>query len=182
MPSVPLYRQVLGDDFDRLPPAVRRLHDHDGAISATGSCEVMRGRSWFARLIGRLFSLPPAGRNVPVRVSFSALQGEEVWRRDFGGHRLTSRQGLLAGRAGLLYERFGAGCFAIEPRVLPEGLDLQLRGASLLGMALPRFLWPQIIGRERMDSQGRFTFFVSVRLPVIGLLFRYEGYLLPEAL
>ena len=141
---------------------------------------MQRGRGLLARRIADLFRLPPDGRDVPLRVSFTSEDGVELWRRDFGGDVLVSRQGALPGRPGLLYEDFGPGRFAIEPSVSPDGLELILRGATLFGFALPRWLWPRIVGREGEDAQGRFTFFVTIRLPLIGLLVHYDGHLVPE--
>lgn len=177
--SLPLYRRVLGGDFDRLPPEVRRLHDHGGRLCAAGRCRIDRGGHPLARIIVGLFRFPPRGEDVAVRVCFNAARGVETWDRDFGGHRLISRQGSLPGQSSLLYESFGPSRFTIRPRATAEGLDLQLCGVSLLGLPLPRPLWPEIRARERVET-GRFTFDVAIALPVIGLLIAYSGFLLPE--
>ncbi|WP_299395764.1 DUF4166 domain-containing protein [Pelagibius sp.] len=177
---VPLYRRVLGGALDRLPGPLRRLHDHDGASSAAGRCDVERGDGLAARLVAACFGMPPAGRDLPVRVRFSTRDGVETWERDFAGHRLSSRQGAEPARPGHLYERFGIGHFILRPEVSAAGLDLRLVGVRLLRLPLPRRLWPRIVGRERVDGAGRFTFEVSIVLPLAGLLIAYRGYLVPE--
>ena len=178
---LPLYRRLLGDDLDRLPPAVRRLHDHGGRLCAAGTCRIERGDHPLARLVGWWFAFPSAGENLPVRVCFADRGGVERWERDFAGQALVSEQGELPAQPGLLFERFGAGRFEIEPTATPEGLELSLRGVSFFGLPLPRFLWPEVTGRESVDADGRFTFFVTIRLPVVGLLVHYHGYLVPES-
>ena len=60
------------------------------------------------------------------------------------------------------------------------GLDLRLVGVRFLRLPLPPRLWPRIVGRERVDGAGRFTFEVSIVLPLAGLLIAYRGYLVPE--
>lgn len=178
---LPLYRRVLGDDLDRLPPAVRRLHDHRGRLCAAGTCRIERGDHPLARLVGWCFAFPPAGEDRPVRVCFADRGGVERWERDFAGQALVSEQGEVTGRPGLLFERFGVGRFDIEPTVTPEGLELSLRGVSFFGLPLPRFLWPAVVGRESVDAEGRFTFFVTIRLSFAGLLVHYRGFLVPES-
>ncbi len=175
----PLYRRVLGEDFDRLPAEVKRLHDHPGRLCAAGLCRIRRGEGLASRIVARLFGLPPSGENLPVTVCFIAEGGDELWDRDFGGHRLRTRQGDLTGRPGLLYEAFGPGHFVIRPRIVPGGLELELCGASFLGLPLPGLFWPRIRGREGVEA-GRFTFDVSIALPVIGLLVAYSGFLIPR--
>lgn len=177
--TLPLYRRVLGDDFDRLPGAVQRLHDHSGELCAAGLCRVSRGSGFISQVIARFFALPPSGEALPVRVCFIAEGEAELWERDFAGHRLRTRQGGLVGRPGLIYETFGPGRFVIRPRVTPDGLDLELLGVRLLGLPLPRLLWPRIRGREG-DDAGRFTFDVAIMLPLVGLLVAYSGFLEPQ--
>ncbi len=173
-----LYRRVLGQAFERLPPAVRGLHDNSGRITASGPCRVERGGHPLARLIAGCFGFPPAGEGA-LRVTIEACDGHEEWRRDFGSHRTTSRQGEVPGRPGLIFERFGPGNFLIDPRPGPAGLSFALKGARLFGCPLPRFLWPAIVG-EATAPDGRYHFNVSVALPLVGLLVRYRGSLTPE--
>lgn len=173
-----LYRRVLGQAFERLPPAVRALHDNPGRITASGRCRVERGGHLLARLIAGCFGFPPAGEGA-VRITIEAREGGEEWRRDFGSHRTTSLQGEVPGRPGLIFESFGPGNFLIDPRPGAAGLSFALKGARLFGCPLPRFLWPAIVG-EATAPDGRYHFNISVALPLVGLLVRYRGSLTPE--
>ena len=171
--GLPLYRRILGRDFDRLAPEIQALHDLTAAATASGHCTIVRGRHPLSRLAGWLFAMPPAAAGLPVRVSFEPNGEGETWRRHFGGHRLVSIQ-RPGPRPGLLVERFGAGSFLVAVAVAGGGLRLELRGVRLLGLPLPRLLWPKVRAGERVE-ESRFVFDVEIRLPAAGLLVHYHG-------
>jgi Domain of unknown function (DUF4166) len=179
MSGPPLYRRVLGADFAHLPGPVKALHDNPGRVVAAGRCRVQRGGNPLARLLAGAFGFPPAGDDVPLRVVITARDGGERWERDFAGHRLTSRQGEMPGRPGWLYERFGPGHFTIDPRPSERGLSFALTGARLFGLPVPRWLWPAVVG-DATAPAGVYRFEVSIALPLIGLVARYHGDLVPE--
>ena len=109
----PFYRLLLGRGFESLPAPIRQLHDVSGETIARGRCHVRRGEHPLSRLAGRIFGLPPAGENLPVKVRFLPQAGGERWYRRFGTHRLASYQ-VPAGRPGWMFESFGPGRFLIE--------------------------------------------------------------------
>jgi NAD(P)-dependent dehydrogenase (short-subunit alcohol dehydrogenase family) len=57
----PLYARVMGVAFDRLPPAVRRLHDVCRDAGAQGEGRVERGRGLLARALAAAMRFPPEG-------------------------------------------------------------------------------------------------------------------------
>jgi len=176
----PLYRRLLGDDFDRLPPEIRAMHGATDRLAAAGRGSVERGRNPLARLVAGLFGLPPAARDVPVRVTFTVAEGVEIWERDFDGARFRSRQEIGRGRlAGLLVQRFGPFAFGLAVPAGPAGLSLEIRGMEFLGLPLPRALAPRVAAGERVVD-GRFTFDVRMALPLVGLLVHYRGWLTPQ--
>jgi len=179
MGGPPLYWRVLGADFACLPAPVKALHDNPGRVVASGRCRVERGGNPLARLLAALFGFPPAGDEVPLRVEITAEGTGERWQRDFAGHRFASLQGEVRGRPGWLYERFGPGQFTIDPRPSERGLSFALTGARLFGLTLPRWLWPAVVG-DATAPDGAYRFEVSIALPLIGLLVRYQGNLVPE--
>ncbi|MEQ9609893.1 MAG: DUF4166 domain-containing protein [Kiloniellaceae bacterium] len=175
----PLYWRVLGADFARLPAPVKALHDNPGRVVASGRCRVERGDNPLARLLAAFFGFPPAGDDVPLRVEITAEGAGERWERDFAGCRLASLQGEVPGRPGWLYERFGPGHFTIDPRPSERGLSFALTGARLFGLPLPRLLWPAVVG-DATAAAATYRFEVSIALPLVGLLVRYQGDLVPE--
>jgi hypothetical protein len=172
----PLYAGVLGPRFDALPPAVRAMHDLNGAAGAVGEGKVVRGKGVLARVIAALMRFPPAG-TWPLRLAFVEHDGVETWTRDFGGHRFASI--LSAAPGGLIEERFGPMRFAFELPAGPDRLEMHLHGWSAFLIPMPRFLAPRIAAREWQDEQGRFRFDVGVALPLVGEVVGYRGWLVP---
>ncbi|HEX6374920.1 MAG TPA: DUF4166 domain-containing protein [Allosphingosinicella sp.] len=170
----PLYARVMGSAFDRLPPAVRRLHDFCGDAGAEGEGRVERGRGPIARTIAAAMRFPPVGR-WPLHVAFAEHGAAERWTRDFGGHRFSSELSQ-AGRH--IVERFGPLRFAFDLPSGADGLEMHLRGWSAFRLPLPLALAPRIRARE-WEEGGRFRFAVAVALPLVGDVVRYSGWLLP---
>ena len=174
----PLYRRVLGDGFDRLPPPVRRMHNISEPSTAEGRAEITRGRSLVAGIIGWLARLPAAGSDIPTTVLFCPRDGAELWRRTFGGSSFQTLLSASPGRPGHLVERLGVMRFLLRVPVDDEGLSMLIVGMTVLGIPVPRMLWPRIGATERVED-GLFAFDVSVAAPVGGLIVRYRGRLRP---
>jgi hypothetical protein len=180
-PGAPLYRRLLGDAFDALPAPIRAMHDLAGPLSAAGRASIERGNGIGARLIAAVIRFPPAGEDIPVRVDFDVSQGREIWRRSFDGHRMTSTQEEGRGRFDrLLCERFGPLAFGIALVCGERRLDLVLRRWSVFGIPMPRALLPLIVAHETVED-GRFRFFVEIKLRLVGLVVRYRGWLVPAS-
>ncbi|WP_457586492.1 DUF4166 domain-containing protein [Ensifer canadensis] len=175
-----LYRQVLGPRWDRLPAAIRALHEmSEGTATFRGCAVVERGRWPLARLAAFLAGFPTAAQGVPVEIRFACTDGREVWTRRFGDKVLRSSQQKAEDRKErLLAENFGP--FRILCSLAPEEnrLHLKVRGWSVLGLPLPLFLAPG--GRTyEEDRDGLFHFNVEVESPLTGLIVRYRGWLKP---
>ncbi len=170
----PLYRRVMGEDFDALPPLVRAMHEVHGDAGAAGEGQVRRGGGPLGRLLGAIIGFPPAGE-YPVHVDFSEDDGRERWTRHFGPHRFWSR--FSAGQ-GLLVERFGLLRFGFELRVEGGELRMRLRRWSALGLPLPLFLAPRVNAREWQEDD-RFHFDDRIVMPLIGEVVHYSGWLRP---
>lgn len=168
-----LYRRLLGARFAALPARVRELHDVTETAVWVGRADVERGSSWAGRLLAKLFSLPPDGKDQPLRVVFEPQDGAEIWTRAFGARQFRS---LQFERHGLLRERVGPSCLVFALDVSAEGLALQLLDVLVLGVPLPRILHPCVRTLES-ERDGRYRFEVSSHLPTGGLLVRYAGWL-----
>jgi hypothetical protein len=172
----PLYARAMGERFAALPPLVRAIHQVQGDGGAAGEGTVSRGANPLARLSAAMMGMPPAG-TTPLHVGFTEREGAETWTRDFGGHRFTSV--LSAAKQGVT-ERFGPLRFHFDLPSDGEGLRMVLRGWSLFGVPLPRFLAPRIAAHEWQERE-RFRFEVEVAMPVIGRIVHYTGWLCPIA-
>jgi hypothetical protein len=177
----PLYRQLLGDAFAALPAPVQALHSPGTHAVWSGEAEVTRAKGVMAGLVARLFGFPRSGQAVPLSVTFSTdATGRETWDRLFDGRKMRSTQ--EAGRGAwqhLLVERFGPFAFALA--LVPEAGHLHLvgRGWRIFGLPLPRWLMP---GGEAWETAAgeKFRLHVEIRLPLVGPVVCYDGWLLPE--
>ena len=173
----PLYRRLLGEAWDELPEPVKALHDLSGDMTADGLADVERGTSPLARLAAGLVGFPPASRQTPIAVRFSAGKDGEVWRRTFGGSAFSSVQTEGRGRLeGLLCERFGPVNVAMALVIEGDRLRLVVRAWRLFGLPMPLSLAP---GGEAFETSvaGRFHFHVEIRHVWTGLIIRYRGWL-----
>jgi hypothetical protein len=179
-PAWPLYRRVLGDAWNRLPPEIRDLHTLKGSMKASGRARVERGSGLFGRLIGALIGFPQAGDDIPVTVDFESRNGGEVWTRTFGTQRFSSVQTEGQGQhAYLVRERFGTVEVSLAVVLDGEVLRLIVRSWRFLGIPMPLFLAPGGVAFEHAEGE-RFNFNVEIAHPLVGTIVRYRGWLAPE--
>jgi len=171
--TLPLYRRLLGARFEQLPARVAGLHDVAGISVWKGRADVERGRSLAGRALATLFGLPPAGRDQPLSVTFTPEGDREIWTRAFGRAVFRSVQYECHG---LLRERVGPATFIFALDTSADGMALKLKGVRFLGLPLPRLLAP-IVHTFESERDGRYRFEVEARLPLLGLIVRYAGWL-----
>ena len=179
----PLYREVLGADYDRLPALIQEMHDVRGRHSARGRGRVQRSSHLFGRLVAELLAMPAPAQDIPVETSFTLQDGVESITRNYNGSILITHQAMVPdpkGGAPLLLERFGPMKLFIRLEGTEEGITFHLQRCKLLGLPLPRFLSPSLNARERV-TKGKYHYFVQVGLPLLGRLIEYEGFLDPPA-
>ncbi len=172
--SVPLFRRALGDAYAALPTCLRALHDGSGRWR--GEAMVDRGHGVLSRLCAWLTRLPPAGVH-PVVVEIATEHDGERWTRRYGAaHAMPSR--LWAAR-GVLHERLGPATLRYRMTVEAGAIVWHVAGIRILGLLpLPVRWFAGVEARESGDD-GRYRFDVRARLPGIGLLVHYRGWLEP---
>ncbi|WP_160005174.1 DUF4166 domain-containing protein [Rhizobium sp. 18055] len=180
--TLPLYRRLLGPEWDGLPPAVAAMHDVTGTFTASGQAEIQRGAGLLAWMAAALSGFPETAAQTDITVHFSSLNGVETWTRRFGGKVFRSRQCAGSGKHGhLLAEDLGPFRILTKLVVRDGRLVLDVRGWRLLGLPLPLMLAPGGLIFEE-ERGGRFHFHVEVRAPLIGLIVRYTGWLVPDTM
>lgn len=175
----PLYRRLLGADFDRLPESLRALHDLQGQSLYQGRAEVTRGPNPLARFVAGLLGLPETGPDVPVTVEFRRDGMGEIWIRQFGRRRFATRLRLVPDAVGgKLAEQFGP--FALTMDLVPrsDGLELVPLRFTAFGLPIPHWLAVRSTAHE-LVREGRYGFDVTIGLPVLGRLVGYRGWLEP---
>jgi saccharopine dehydrogenase-like NADP-dependent oxidoreductase len=172
----PLFRRLLGESYDALPPAIRRAHEVHGVLVLEGKADAASPDHPFGALIARLFRLPRSGSNMPVRVEMrSEDDGSETWTRIYP--RVTMRSNLrnVDSRTHQLDEVLGPLSIRLQWEASERGLQLQTISARIFGCPLPHFLCPRSHASETVDADGQFHFDVPIALPLIGTIVHYKG-------
>ncbi len=174
----PLYQRIIAHDWVKLDPQVQELHLGASKATWTGRFTVEHGKSLLSRLTLRLFGLPPAGADIPVRLTVTSSDSGETWERHFADKRFTTRQyenpGRLLGEAiGVL--RISYRLLVADGRLSHHRRDvrIQLKGLSA---PVPGWLAPQIRGEERGLEDGTGIWVsVSASHRLLGELITYQG-------
>ena len=170
----PLFRRVIGPDFEALPAPIRAVHGGE-AKTYSGTCEVVRGTGLLSRVAAAIASLPAAGANVPLKVTIDVDSRGETWNRIFDGRNMRSR---MSERDGLLEERIGPTVFRFALQPSGGAIDWKLMGVRWLGVPLPVSWFDKVKARESLDG-NRYRFDVRAEVPIVGLLVHYRGTLDP---
>lgn len=174
---VPVTETLLPQHLASLPQPLISAHTGGPITRLKGEATVEGAEKPIGRVLARLFGMPATGGPMPVTVTMRLQEdGSELWVRDFAGQRMASHfTGLGPGRA---TERFGPMTFDLSvEREEGDGLIIRIIGWRLGPLPLPRRLALGSVAREGLDAEGRFTFDVLVRLPWIGRLVHYRGWL-----
>jgi len=161
-------------DWPQLAPVVQRMHAEGSVVQASGRADVDGATHVVARLLRRLLCLPEPGAGQAIAVTIERYASHERWSRQF--HRGHMCSTLRAGKDGQLRERLGPAtlCFALHRD--DDAIDWQLRGVRILGLPLPRALRGTVLSRSGVRA-GRYAFDIDVRLPLVGRLVAYRGWL-----
>ena len=171
-----LFQQALGAAFFKLPAPVRTLHAVRGTARYAGIASVERGRNPLARLCARIAGLPGAMQDVPITVEFTADTRSETWHRDFAGTRMHSR---LAYKNGLLRERIGPLQFRHALLANAGAIWWRVAGVRVFGVLPLPARWFRGVRCRESEHEGRYEFSIDARLPLVGRVIRYQGWLVP---
>lgn len=173
-----LFPELLGPHWASLPPSVRAMHGGRPLVRARGRVDVDGDTRLPARLLRALFGLPAPVSGAPIEVEIRQHPGGETWTRRFPGRVMRSRL-RRSPRPGAFEEVIGASRFAFSPRCADGTLRWTACEVRLLGLPLP-LRWFGGIVAGCAEQEGRYRFSVAARLPWIGLLVAYSGWLEPR--
>jgi hypothetical protein len=168
-----LYRQAMGADFDSLAHELQMFHSTTGKIKLSGRCSVTGPQTLPGKLMGWVFSLPKTIEEATLLFELDADAHQETWRRHFPNRLMVSRMRVIAGT---LVERLGPVDLHFQLKADNGKLIMLLNGISVAGIPCPKFLIPSVIAEETA-SPGKLHFNVAARLPVVGLVVAYQGFL-----
>lgn len=172
-----LFPALLGEQWHALAAPVRRMHGDGARVRALGIADVAGATHLPARLLRRLLGLPEPGLAQPLEVLIERYPGHETWTRRFTRGRMRSR--LTRGPHGArLHERLGPVVLHFELCRAGDAIDWRLRGGRLLGMPLPHAWFGAVYSRSGAQRE-RYAFQIDTRLPLLGQLVAYSGWLEP---
>jgi hypothetical protein len=153
------------------------MHGTSARLQARGLADVSGATHLPARLLRRLLGLPPPGPAQKLTLSIERQGTHELWTRRFAGRRM---QSVLNRRddSPLLYERLAPATLGFALRRDGDAIDWQLRSLHVFGLPMPRALRGKVLSRSG-TRDGRYHFTVDVRLPLLGQLIAYNGWLEP---
>lgn len=172
-----LFPRVLGADWARLPPTVRRLHGGQ-RVHARGVACVRGDLHWRARLARGIAGLPSPAEAVALALEIRADATGERWLRRFAQQPMRSRLAASGRFADTLEERLGPVRLTFGFDVADARLHWIAREVRVLGIALP-LRWFRGMRASCGEEHGRYAFDIDVRLPLVGRLVAYSGWLEP---
>jgi hypothetical protein len=173
-----LFPALLGEQWHALATPVRRMHGDAPRVHAIGQADVAGAGHLPARLLRWLLGLPEPGPAQPLELSIERHPGHETWTRRFAHGGMRSRL-TRAPRGDRLQERLGPITLHFELRRTGDAIDWQLRGGNLLGLPLPRMWFGSVLAQSGAQ-EGRYSFHIDTRLPLLGRLVAYRGWLEPS--
>jgi hypothetical protein len=176
----PLFRRLLGDAYDALPPVIRQAHEVHGVLVLEGKADAASPDNVLGASIAWLFRLPRSGSNMPVRVEMrSEDDGSETWTRIYPGVTMRSNLRNVDSATHQVDEVLGPLSIRLQWKPSGRGLQLETLSARLFGIPLPGLLRPRSHASEIVGADGQFHFDVPIALPLIGTIVHYKGNLKP---
>lgn len=171
-----LFPSLLGESvWQSLPESVRRMHGVSPRVVARGKADVEGDSNLLLRVLRRVLGLPPPGHGQALEICIERQGMRETWTRRFALRRMQSTLRRDATSAHLL-ERLGPVtlCFSLHPDA--HGVEWHLNGASVLGINIPH-RWLGTVLSHSGERNGRYAFAIDTRLPWMGRLIAYRGWL-----
>ena len=193
MDTEPLFKTILGSDWQNLGSVVRRHYflkgNSNDYICVSGLMEEIH-HSLYAKLLipfGVLFGaiVPFKGKNIPIDVHYSSkpensnIYWDRVFKFPSFDFHFKSFMLPVRGNEVIEFVRFGVG---IKLKVSVEDSALVFRDTGyiwrVMGFDLPlpgRWLMGNVYVEERPIDDNSFTMKMILRHPWFGVLFRYTG-------
>lgn len=174
-PNPALFPSLLGEHWHQLATPVQQMHGDTPHVLARGAADVEGATNlpicWLRHLLG----LPEPGLQQALEVTIERHGTRETWTRRFARGQMRSVLDRTADTA-LLCERLGPVTLRFELHRDGEAIDWQLRDARMLGLPLPCALFGDVLSRSGAQD-GRYAFHIDTRLPLLGRLVAYRGWL-----
>jgi len=171
-----LFPTLLGARWNALPPSVCALHGAQPRVNARGRVAVSGDPRWPARLLRLALGLPEPNADAAIEVTIARDGIGETWRRRFAHARMDSHLRRSPRHPDAFEERLGPARLAFALDGSGNGLRWITRDVRLFALPLP-LRWFEGIDARCSERDGRYRFDIAVRLPLVGLLVAYAGWL-----
>ena len=168
-----LFQRVLGPAWEQLHPALQRFHSLRGRHVLQGEVCTEPATHGLGRMLGWLMRLQRTAQTGALRFVLEAQPLEERWTRFFPHTTMASTMAL---RSEGIAERFGLATFHFSLVAEGDALVFRYDRLQVLGLPWPLAWAPAVAAREHGDGD-RLHFDVEARLPWIGRVVRYAGWL-----
>lgn len=170
-----LFPLLLGERWHQLATSVQKMHGDTPRMLARGTADVEGATNLPIRWLRRLLGLPEPGLQQPLEVTIERRGTREIWTRRFANKQMRSVLDRVTNLP-LLSERLGPITLRFELLRDDKVIDWQLRSARMFGLPLPRVLFGEVLSRSGAQD-GRYAFHIDTRLPLLGRLVAYRGWL-----
>lgn len=171
-----LFPSLIGETaWHGLPPTVRRMHGSEACVRARGEADVEGDDNILLRSLRHVLGLPPPGAGQALEVRIERRDSREIWTRRFARGQMQSTLGRDATDTYLL-EKLGPVTFRFTLHPDTHGVAWHLKDARVFGIPMPRG-WLGTVLSHSGERDGRYAFTVDARLPWIGRLVAYRGWL-----
>lgn len=177
-----LFPSLLGHAaWHGLPESVQRMHGATLRLAARGEADVEGDHNLIVRLLRRLLGLPSPGLHQTLEFFIERDGRSETWTRRFAQDEMRSVLTRSADSTHLI-ERLGPVTLRFALRQDASGIDWHVCRVSAFGLPLPRAWTGDVRSRSSMHN-GRYAFAIDTRLPLVGRLVAYRGWLeiVPDA-
>jgi hypothetical protein len=167
----------FGESFAGLNPLLQKLHQEGGVLS--GQVDVSYGRG-IAGFMGRRIAKKLGVPLVPGKVNLIVTISHDVyslhWNRLFGNLQKMNSTFIPYGHYPNGFWRETTGDLTLELGVeIKQGAWCwRQRRIRYMGIPLPQLLMPKTKAYKKLVN-GKYRFYVSVRLPLLGEVLQYSG-------
>lgn len=169
-----VFQLILREQYPHLPEVVRRFHE-TRLGEFTGKATIKGGKGLMVRALRKIGGFPaPAEGEVALKIRVIRSEVQERVQRQFGEVQFSSVFTRI-NRQNLLSEDFGMFRFYFSLRALRNGIEWQFERWDFAGIPMPELLSPDAEITETVGEDGKYTFAVLVKFPIIGILMDYAG-------
>ena len=174
--AIALFPFLLGDRWNGLPPVVKQMHAANRATFARGRVDVRGDRGLIARAVRACLHMPAPGNELPIEVEIRRDGCRERWLRKFPDADMVSMLQPSRQVPGLFEEQLGFVHAQFALAIDRNALRWEIQRARAFGVPLPT-RWFAGARAHCGEKDGRYIFHIAIRLPVMGLLVGYTGWL-----